>query len=174
MSRMGGFKNLHLKNQKNLTTKEPNETPAKAATIVSELGEFSEDEISKLRSFLKTIQYGSCSLAQTGMCLNSKNFNASKTVGLSSWIVDSGATNHMTQDSTIFETYKPVSSNQKITVANGNSVSIAGQGDAKITTSLPLKNVLHVPKLSINLISFHQLTKDLNYRAIFSPHDCVF
>ena len=80
----------------------------------------------------------------------------------------------MTQDSTIFETYKPVPSNQKITIANGNSVSIAGQGDAKITTSLPLKNVLHVPKLSSNLIFVNKLTKDLNCQATFSPHDCVF
>ena len=59
LSRMGGFKNLQPKNHANLTTKEPNETPEKAATIVSELGEFSEDEISKLRSFLKTIQSSS-------------------------------------------------------------------------------------------------------------------
>ena len=39
---------------------------------------------------------------------------------------------------------------------------------------LPLKSVLHVPKLSINLLSIHQVTKDLNYKVNFYPTYCVF
>ncbi|KAG8379348.1 hypothetical protein BUALT_Bualt07G0079000 [Buddleja alternifolia] len=65
LNRIGGFKNLQSRNQANLASHEPNEVPEKPTTMVPELGEFSEDEISKLRSFLKTIQSSSCSLAQT-------------------------------------------------------------------------------------------------------------
>ncbi|KAG8381704.1 hypothetical protein BUALT_Bualt05G0000400 [Buddleja alternifolia] len=65
LNRIGGFKNLQSRNQANLASHEPYEVPEKPTTMVPELGEFSEDEISKLRSFLKTIQSSSCSLAQT-------------------------------------------------------------------------------------------------------------
>lgn len=47
-----GFRNLQLRKQANLT-EEPKETLDKVATVVSELCELNEDEISKLRSFLK-------------------------------------------------------------------------------------------------------------------------
>ena len=84
------------------------------------------------------------------MCLTSENFNASETVGLGSWIIDSGATDHMTEDSTFFETYKPASSHKKIIVVDGNSVPIAGQGDAKFTTSPTCLNSPPILFLSTN------------------------
>ena len=40
--------------------------------------------------------------------------------------------------------------------------------------SLSLKNVLHVLKSSINLLSIYQVTKDLDYRVIFYPTHYVF
>ena len=52
--------------------------------------------------------------------------------------------------------------------------SIAGKWTIPLTPSLSLKSVLHVPKLSINLLSIHKLTKDLNCKVVFSPNDCVF
>lgn len=51
---------------------------------------------------------------------------------------------------------------------------IAGVGDVKISSSLTLKNVLHVPKLSTNLFSVQKLTRDLCYRVIFHHNYCVF
>lgn len=80
----------------------------------------------------------------------------------------------MPQDSIFFETYKPASHYKKITGANGNSVRVAGQGDARSSASLPLEDVLLMPLLSTNLIPARRLKKDLNYRVIFSHHDSVF
>lgn len=65
LSRMGGFRNLQSRNQ------------ARRRYTVSKLSEFSEVEINKLRSFLKTIQSGSFSKAQTCICLTSE-IDASK------------------------------------------------------------------------------------------------
>lgn len=62
LSYMGSFKNLQSRKQANLAMKEPNEASEKVATVVSQLGGFSEDEISKLRSFPETILCGSCSI----------------------------------------------------------------------------------------------------------------
>jgi len=51
-----------------LTNKEQEETTEKADSIAtSNTSELNDEEISKLKSFLKTIQGGSCSLAQTCM-----------------------------------------------------------------------------------------------------------
>ena len=41
-----------------------------------------------------------------------------------------------------------------------------GQGIVTLFPCLPLKNVLQVPKLSVNLLSVHQVTKDLDCRSI--------
>ena len=74
----------------------------------------------------------------------------------------------MTPKSQLFHTYTPSPSNKKIVVANGSLVTIAGFGDIYITHTLIIKNVLHAPKLSANLVSIQKLTHDLKYYAIFS------
>ena len=80
----------------------------------------------------------------------------------------------MTSKSQLFNTYTPSPSNKKIVVANGSLVTIAGFGDIYITPTLILKNVLHVPKLSVNLVSIQKLTHDLKCYDIFIPSYCVF
>ncbi|KAG8488224.1 hypothetical protein CXB51_018059 [Gossypium anomalum] len=61
----------------------------------------------------------------------------------SSWVIDSGATDHMTHSSQKFVSYTPCSSSRKITIANGSVITVAGQGDIVINKNLTLKNVLH-------------------------------
>ncbi|PON35454.1 hypothetical protein PanWU01x14_336080 [Parasponia andersonii] len=84
------------------------------------------------------------------------------------WVVVSGATNHMTQSSHRFVSYSPCPSNKKIATADGTLVTVAGRGDVVINQNFTLKNVLHVAKLSTNLVSIHKLTKDLNCVVTFS------
>ena len=74
----------------------------------------------------------------------------------------------MTSKSQLFHTYYPSPSNKKITVANGSLATVVGFEDIYITPTLILKNVLHVPKLSANLVSIEKLTYDLKCYAIFS------
>ncbi|RVW46161.1 Retrovirus-related Pol polyprotein from transposon RE1 [Vitis vinifera] len=69
--------------------------------------------------------------------------NATHRVYDDSWIIDSGATDHMTSKSQLFHTYTPSPSNKKIAVANGSLATVAGFGDIYITPTLILKNVLH-------------------------------
>ncbi|CAM8951545.1 unnamed protein product [Rhodiola kirilowii] len=92
----------------------------------------------------------SCSLVQSGnpftaaiACTSSDN----------SWILDSGATDHMTGTSQFFSSYTPCAGNKKVKMADGSFATIAGKGTVIITPSLTLKNVLHVPLLSYNLLS---------------------
>ena len=75
----------------------------------------------------------------------------------------------MSHNYTVFDTNKPLETPKQIIIANGTSIPIKGQGRVTLSPNLPVKQVLHIPNLSTNLISVHQFTKDLNCRVIFSP-----
>ena len=122
-----------------------------------------QDEIKKVRSFLKELDKPTCtSLAYTGTSLSplplgksqiSVGFNASDKPSNQYWILDSGATDHMTPLPTHFSTYSPCPSNKKISIADGSLITVAGQGNVQISPTTILENVLHIPKLSTSLIS---------------------
>jgi hypothetical protein len=90
-----------------------------------------------------------------------------------SWIVDSGASKHMTLDSTLFKTYKPMSGRDKVQTTNGSLCPIAGVGDITCTSDLHLSSVFHVPKFINNLLSVSQLVDDLNCVVSLSPTHVV-
>ncbi|KAH0686950.1 hypothetical protein KY284_017503 [Solanum tuberosum] len=115
---------------------------------------------------------GSCSLTFTGI---SYSFITNVSDKLSpTWVVDSGATDHMTSLSHLFISYSPCPSYKKITIADGSVITVVGQGDISLGKSLILKDVLHIPKLSANLISIQKLTKDSKCQVTFFPSYCLF
>ncbi|KAG6503226.1 hypothetical protein ZIOFF_031949 [Zingiber officinale] len=90
------------------------------------------------------------------------------------WILDSGATDHMTGISQYFSSYTPSAGNQKIKIAYGSFATVAGKGLVPISQSITLKDVLHVPTLSCNLLSISKFTHDHNCRANFCSSHCEF
>ncbi|PKU82965.1 hypothetical protein MA16_Dca021360 [Dendrobium catenatum] len=90
------------------------------------------------------------------------------------WIIDSGATDHMTHSPTHLINYTPCPNNKKIITADDSLTTVAGQGDIILSPLLTLKNVLHVPQLSTNLISIQKLINDHNCSALFNPTYCLF
>jgi hypothetical protein len=90
------------------------------------------------------------------------------------WIVDSGASDHMTGDSTMFSSYSPCAGNHKIKVADGSFSAIAGKGSVVLSPSLTLKDVLHVPNLSCSLMSVSKLAQEKTVKLIFSVHIVSF
>ena len=63
------------------------------------------------------------------------------------WIINSGASNHMTNSSNMFESYSPCPGNKKVRIVDGNFPPIPRKGLIKISEGIDLKSVLHVPKL---------------------------
>ena len=57
---------------------------------------------------------------------------------------------------------------------HGSLSAITGTGSIKISSSLTIHNVLHVPKLSCNPLSISKITRDYNRVAKFSQSRCVF
>lgn len=135
---------------------------------------FNQAEIEKLRSLLGSLEQpnSSCSVALSGK--SSRRLHASDIFIQDTWIIDSGATDHMTPSSGHFKTYSPCPSHRKIIVADGSVTTVAGVGHIQLSPSLLLKDVLHVPKLSTSLLSIHKLTRDMNCTVLFYPSHCVF
>lgn len=77
------------------------------------------------------------------------------------WIVDSTATCHMCSDRSMFTELKQVGSDEKVTLSDGNSLDVAGEGTVGMDMLLndgkrrgcALKKVLYVPELAYNLVS---------------------
>ncbi|KAJ9697393.1 hypothetical protein PVL29_009284 [Vitis rotundifolia] len=90
------------------------------------------------------------------------------------WIIDSGASDHMTNSSNMFESYSPCPGNKRVRIADGNFSPIVGKGLIKISEGIDLKSVLHVPKLTCNLLSVSKLSRDSNCCVIFYESHCIF
>jgi hypothetical protein len=78
---------------------------------------------------------------------------ATKTSVDKTWIVDLGVSQHMTPDSTVFKSYKPLSGKEKVQTADGTFCSIAEIGSVVCTSNIQLSSVLHVPNFTNNLMS---------------------
>ncbi|RDY04922.1 hypothetical protein CR513_11294, partial [Mucuna pruriens] len=101
---------------------------------------FSKEEMDHLRAFLNSTSkpLGSCGLTMNGK----SSFNVSGSVSQNIWILDFGATDHMTPFPSYFTSYLKVSKKQLITIANGDHVPIAGSGNVQLHSSLFLHNEL--------------------------------
>jgi len=79
--------------------------------------------------------------------------NAYSPPTLDRWIVDSGASHHMTSQQGYFVTYYPDSTT--VTLANNSIVKAAGRGDVVLllpSGDITLKDVLHIPSLGFSLL----------------------
>ncbi|GFP91838.1 retrovirus-related pol polyprotein from transposon tnt 1-94, partial [Phtheirospermum japonicum] len=93
------------------------------------------------------------------------------------WVMDSGATNHVAADLGNMSIQSEYTGTDNLVVGNGQSFPISHIGQSVLTAkhvsnSLPLKNILVVPKISKNLISVSQLCKDNNVILEFHANVC--
>ncbi|KAE8663133.1 ethylene-responsive transcription factor 5-like [Hibiscus syriacus] len=73
-----------------------------------------------------------------------------------SWILDSGASDHMTCNLSLFHTYAPCHNQSRIRIVDGSYSSIARIGVVRLTKDFLLEKVLYVPSLSYILLSEHK------------------
>ena len=90
------------------------------------------------------------------------------------WILDSGASYHMTGCPSLFSTYTPCVVNLKVKIVDGSLAIVAGKGLIILSRNLTLKSVLYVPSLTCNLLSISKLTHDQNCVAKFGSSSCQF
>ena len=153
------------------------QTSIESAPIVSNLS-LNKEQLEKLYKLLtqasssgSITESSSSHLAQKGALLTALS---GVTKEPEPWIIDSGATDHMTGCAKLFSSYTPRPGNVKVKIADGSLSTVAGTGSIEICPNIVHNSVLHVPKLSYNLISISKFTKDHNSIASFSQSFCDF
>jgi hypothetical protein len=85
------------------------------------------------------------------------------------WIVDSGESHHMDTSEAIYSSLDACKV-PPILMGDNSSVEVTGKGRIELTNG-SFKNVLHVPKLSVNLLFMYQLKNSFTgKRFIFTPN----
>ncbi|CAN1319890.1 Retrovirus-related Pol polyprotein from transposon RE1, partial [Linum perenne] len=148
------------------------DVPRAHTVATGEAGQLSQEQIEHILSLLKP-QLSSSTGNPSSSSAPSGKKSLTLTPEFDTWILDSGATNHMTNSSLSFITYQPISTHNKVKVADGNFVSIADQGHIKLSIKLTLKSVVHVPKIACNLLSIPKLTTESNCAVIFNSTHCL-
>ncbi|XP_062090704.1 retrovirus-related Pol polyprotein from transposon RE1 isoform X1 [Humulus lupulus] len=159
-------KKLQFKNQQKHYANVANtsDAPDRSVTI-------SADEFAKFSRYQESLQSSSPSVTAIA---DSGKSNACLLSTSSKWVIDSGATDHMTGNSSLFSTFQSYSPTSSVTLADGSPSSVLGSGTVTPTPLLTLSSVLHLPNLSFNLLSVSQLTRNLNCCISFFPDHCLF
>lgn len=91
-----------------------------------------------------------------------------------SWLVDSGASNHVTSNPSSFSNFSVLHHPRKIILADGSSTPALGQGRVDLTPDLSLDNVLLVSAFPTSLLSVKKLCDYLHCCAVFTKSVCLF
>lgn len=92
----------------------------------------------------------------------------------SKWVIDSGASDHMTGNPTLFSSLDKHTSSSHVTIADGSTPHVLGSGTIELTPSVSLSSVLSLPNFSFNLLSVSKITRALKCCVSFFPDYCVF
>ena len=90
------------------------------------------------------------------------------------WIVDSGASDHVSCDRDKFVNFSTSFFKTVLLTADGETSKVVGIGSIPISSTVILENVLYVLTLSCNLLSVSKITRALNCTASFSSYMCLF
>jgi len=88
------------------------------------------------------------------------------------WILDSGASDHMSHDASLLHDLQLLACPVLVSLPNGYKVKVTHSGKLKVTDSLVLDHVLLVPHFKFNLLSIKKLTCQLHCNVIFSELRC--
>jgi histone deacetylase 1/2 len=88
------------------------------------------------------------------------------------WYVDTSATDHFTNNLAKLSIQEPYQGKDQVQIANGAGMRIKHIGHSIIPSSshpLHLKNILHIPSITRNLLSVKKFTHDNNVFFEFHP-----
>ncbi|KAI3521421.1 hypothetical protein L1887_10887 [Cichorium endivia] len=140
--------------------------------------QFTSEQVSKILGLIKEKSSVEDIFANMAGISNMSNMicaynSMSYCMGYREWVVDSGATQHMTGSFTNFENYVDVSDlEMNVDHPNGTKALISKTGDLKILPSLVLKDVLFVPEFKVHLLSVHKLARDSRLGVYFDENNC--
>ncbi|XP_015163700.1 uncharacterized protein [Solanum tuberosum] len=90
-----------------------------------------------------------------------------------SWIIDSGATEHMSFNKDLFLSLSPLPKAIFVQLPNSQNVKVTHGGSVKLFTQMILHDVLFVPNFHYNLLSVHKLCLQSGYHLTFNSSHCL-
>ncbi|XP_019162676.1 PREDICTED: uncharacterized protein LOC109159108 [Ipomoea nil] len=89
----------------------------------------------------------------------------------STWILDSGATNHIVC-SLDFMVNRRITKGTEVNLPTGQCVPVTHMGDVKLNDALWLKDALCIPSFKFNIVSVSKLVQHTKYKLIFMDGQC--
>jgi hypothetical protein len=102
--------------------------------------------------------------------MSASSLSSASHPGATFWVLDSGASFHMTSNFSRLDSCQPISHPHPVQTADGNFCTVTHQGNL-FTSQFDVSDVSLVSKLSMNLISVGQLA-DLNCVIGFDDTSC--
>ncbi|XP_019256000.1 PREDICTED: uncharacterized protein LOC109234449 [Nicotiana attenuata] len=134
-------------------------------------GQFlTEEQYKQLVKLLSKPATSECSTNMTGIISLLAN------AGMCDWVIDTGATHHVTYSKDILSSVRRIDDQGKneVQLATGNKGKITHTGEAFVLGNKTVKNVLYVPDFKFNLLSVSKLTRDLSCSVTFFPDFYMF
>lgn len=88
------------------------------------------------------------------------------------WILDSGATHHITCSLEYFEICHRTQG-ISVKLPNGETVCVTHIGQIRLNKNVVLQNVLYIPSFAFNIISVSRLTKQSGYKIVKEVDYCT-
>ncbi|XP_060188433.1 uncharacterized protein LOC132617449 [Lycium barbarum] len=142
------------------------------------INNFSKERCQQLIDMFTSVQNGTGSQEQhtVNMAGISKFFAAYtssiKRFQTSPWIIDTGASHHMTFDKSLFHSFKLLPHPVSVTLPNSYKVNVHYTGDIVLSEHITLTNVFYVPSFKHNLFSVSQFIEETELEIIFSKKGC--
>ena len=93
---------------------------------------------------------------------------------LKTWIVDTGASDHMAYDLDLFVNLDALSKPVYITLPDGSLKTVTLGGNVQLDEKIMLRKVLYVPEFKFNLLSVTKLLADQNLCIHLYSNECIF
>jgi len=144
---------------------------------------FTSDQCEKLIQMLQTVQTrnlgtsgsepnasGNC----VGKCSITDIFDYYfTTLGSNLWIIDSGASQHMTHEKNLLHNMRQLDHPILVRLPKSFKVKVFQIGSVILNSDIELHDVLYVPSFKHNLLSINQLCKQLDCDVIFNKNACI-
>ena len=108
-----------------------------------------------------------------GICLALNSISNSCTFSQDTWIVDSGASEHMCFRPVNLQDLNVLCQPIMVNLPNGTRVKVTHQGRLRISPELVLDHVLYVPHFKFNLLSVKRLCQQLKCMVQFTEDKCT-
>ncbi|CAM8941688.1 unnamed protein product [Rhodiola kirilowii] len=142
-----------------------NSSTTEAAPIQISSLKMTQDQLNKLMQFLG--DHGTQnSDHMTGICLSSVK------VDKDTWVIDSGATDHITPHAHLLTDLASLSTLYSVLMPNGKRVMVTHTGTCVLSNTITLSSVLLVPHIRYNLIYVAKLVEGSNLSVQFTEAGC--